>query len=156
MIQVPADERVILITPGYLKNLTEILATEPKRNVANYMMWRAARASVSFLSKAAREISEEYTQRVTGQKTTSPRQDFSYFVLENDGSLKLKFLRWKKCVESASSSFSAAVGKMYVERHFRHEAKETMLEMVADIREEFKQLLNEVRGELRKLIKKKF
>ena len=45
------NERVVVSTPSYFKNFTTILATEPKRNVANYMLWRAARASIGFLNK---------------------------------------------------------------------------------------------------------
>ena len=45
-LQVKPSERVVVSTPGYLKNLTKILADEPKRNVANYMIWRATRASL--------------------------------------------------------------------------------------------------------------
>ena len=56
------------------------------------------------------------------------------------------------CVGSAAGSFSAAVGKMYVLKHFDHEAKETMLEMVGDIREEFKNILDEVCGQTRQII----
>ena len=52
--------------------------------------------------------------------------------------------RWKSCVSSATDSFSAAVGKMYVSEHFQEAAKEGMLEMVGDIRAEFKKILNEV------------
>ena len=111
-------------TPGYLKNLTDILATEPKRNIANYMLWRATRASIGFMNKAAREIIEEYGKNITGKTDTPPR--------------------WKECVGSAAGSFSAAVGKMYVSEHFKGDAKESMLEMVRDIREEFKRILNEV------------
>ena len=59
LVQVPDTERVVVSTPSYLSNLTELLRTEPKRNVANYMMWRAARASVGFLSEDIRlEIQE--------------------------------------------------------------------------------------------------
>lgn len=111
-------------TPGYLKNLTDILSTEPKRNVANYMLWRAARASIGFLNKSAREIIEEYAKNITGKTETTPR--------------------WKSCVSSASGSFSAAVGKMYVIKHFHDAAKDDMLEMVSDIRHEFKKILNEI------------
>ncbi len=111
-------------TPGYFKNLTEILSGEPKRNVANYMMWRAARASVGFLSKDIRAIGEEFVKNVTGKTETPPR--------------------WKKCVGSAAGSFSAAIGKMYVQRHFNEQAKESMLELVKDVREEFKMILDEV------------
>lgn len=46
---------------------------------------------------------------------------------------------------SAAGSFSAAIGKMYVREHFDNEAKAAMLEMVADIRHEFKIILDEVR-----------
>ena len=54
ILQVQADERIVVNTPGYLRNLSTILTNEPKRNVANYMLWRAARASVGFLNKASR------------------------------------------------------------------------------------------------------
>ena len=111
-------------TPGYLRNLSVILSEEPKRNVANYMLWRAARASVGFLNKEARTIIEEYAKNITGKTATTPR--------------------WKSCVSSAAGSFSAAVGKMYVSKHFQEDAKEAMLEMVQDIREEFRQILDEV------------
>ena len=50
-VQVDDNERVVVSTPSYFKNFTTILATEPKRNVANYMLWRAARASIGFLNK---------------------------------------------------------------------------------------------------------
>ena len=50
-IQVDSNERVVVSTPGYLRNFTTILASEPKRNIANYMLWRAARASIGFLNK---------------------------------------------------------------------------------------------------------
>ena len=111
-------------TPGYLRNLTTLLAEEPKRNVANYMMWRAARASIGFMNKEAREIVEEYARNATGKIATTPR--------------------WKTCVGSAAGSFAAAVGKMFVSRHFKEDAKGAMLEMVADIRNEFKHIINEV------------
>lgn len=48
-----SNERVVVSTPGYLKNFTTILASEPKRNIANYMLWRAARASIGFLNKVS-------------------------------------------------------------------------------------------------------
>jgi membrane metallo-endopeptidase-like protein 1 len=127
--KVPITERVVVSTPGYLRNLTEILAREPKRNVANYMMWRAARASVGFLNKDIRAIGEEFVKNVTGKTETPPR--------------------WKNCVGSAAGSFSAAIGKMYVQRHFKEEAKVAMLELVRDVREEFRIILDEVRGRIR-------
>ena len=51
VLQVDDNERVVVSTPSYFRNFTTILATEPRRNVANYMLWRAARASIGFLNK---------------------------------------------------------------------------------------------------------
>ena len=50
-VQVDENERVVVSTPDYLRNFTSIINSEPKRNVANYMLWRAARASIGFLNK---------------------------------------------------------------------------------------------------------
>ena len=124
VLQVDANERIVVNTPGYLQNLTQILASEPKKNIANFMLWRATRASIGFLNKAARNVIEEYAKNITGKTETTPR--------------------WKSCVGSAAGSFSAAVGKMYVSKHFKEDAKTSMLEMVGDIREEFQQILNEI------------
>jgi len=44
----------------------------------------------------------------------------------------------------ASGAFSAAVGRAYVLKHFKEDAKKDMLEMVADIREQFGQIIDEV------------
>ena len=71
--QVEETERIVVNTPGYLKNLTEILSTEPKRNIANYMLWRATRASIGFMNKAARDVIEEYARNITGKTETTPR-----------------------------------------------------------------------------------
>jgi hypothetical protein len=67
--QVDETERVILDEPGYLRNLTVLLPKTPKRTVANYMFWRAARASLGYFTEAARKIQLEYSKNITGTKT---------------------------------------------------------------------------------------
>ena len=52
--------------------------------------------------------------------------------------------RWKICTGSAAGSFSAAIGKLYVQKHFDDQAKKLMEEMVKDIRAEFKDVLDKV------------
>merc|ERR1711953_226386 len=124
LLQVDSSERIVVNTPGYFVNLTQILASEPKRNVANYMIWRAVSSSIGLLNKASRELAQELSRNITGKTDDPPR--------------------WKACISSASGSFSAAVGKLYLLKHFQHEAKEDMLEMVSDIKQEFKRILDEV------------
>ena len=124
VVQVDGDERVVVSTPGYLRNLTQLLAREDKRNVANYLMWRVTRASLGFLNKAARRTIQEYQMKLSGKTETTPR--------------------WKTCVGTGAGSFMAAVGQVFVYKHFDHEAKHRMNEMVSDIKTEFRAILKEV------------
>ena len=67
--QVEDTERVILDEPGYLRNLTILLPKTSKRTIANYMFWRAARASLGYFTEAARKIQLEYSKNITGTKS---------------------------------------------------------------------------------------
>merc|ERR1719509_368082 len=124
LIQVEDTERVILDEPGYLKNLTVLLPKTPPRTVANYMFWRAARASLGYFTEAARKIQLEFSKNITGTKSETPR--------------------WRQCTGAASGSFASPVGNMYVTKHFNEDAKHTMNEMVADIRTEMEKILSKI------------
>ena len=43
---------MIITSNKYFKDLEKLLSKTPKRVVANYMLWRAARASINFSNKA--------------------------------------------------------------------------------------------------------
>ena len=45
---------------------------------------------------------------------------------------------------AAKGSLANAVGSMYVQKYFKEDAKQAALEMVADIRNEFHEILEEV------------
>merc|ERR1740129_386284 len=124
LLQVDENERVIVDEPGYFQNLTKLLEKTEKRTIANYMMWRVARASLGYFTEEARKIQLEFAKNITGTKTETPR--------------------WKSCTGSASGSFGSPVGNLYVQKHFNQDAKEKMLEMVRDVRTEFDNILNEV------------
>ncbi|XP_076289981.1 neprilysin-2-like [Lasioglossum baleicum] len=54
-LQVDDDEVVIVSVPSYISSLEKLLASTPKRVQANYVMWRAAASSVSYLTEAIRK-----------------------------------------------------------------------------------------------------
>jgi membrane metallo-endopeptidase-like protein 1 len=73
LYQIDDDERVIVDEPGYLVNLTRLLPATPPRTLANYMMWRAARASLDYFTEAARKIQLEFAKNITGKKSGTER-----------------------------------------------------------------------------------
>ena len=60
---------MILDEPGYLRNLTILLPKTSNKTIANYMFWRAARASLGYFTEAARKIQLEYSKNITGTKS---------------------------------------------------------------------------------------
>ncbi|XP_011149286.1 neprilysin-2 isoform X2 [Harpegnathos saltator] len=122
--RVNRDEVIIVNVPSYLKSFEDLIQHTSKRVQANYAFWRAAAASVSYLTDDIRKRQLMYTIHLNGKTEREPR--------------------WKECVDIVSSSMAISVGSMYVRKYFKEDAKKTALEMVADIREEFTKILKKV------------
>uniref|UniRef100_A0A8D9BV62 Neprilysin-11 n=1 Tax=Cacopsylla melanoneura TaxID=428564 RepID=A0A8D9BV62_9HEMI len=118
------DETIIVAVPSYIHGLEKLLSTTPKRVMANYVLWRVMAASVSYLSEVVRSRQLAYSTAVSG-------------VSEQQA-------RWKECVGTASSSFSLAIGSLYVRKYFKEEAKSNAVEMVQLIREEMYKILGTI------------
>lgn len=123
-ITVTRDELVIVNVPSFITDLEKLLRLTPKRVQANYVMFRAAASSVSYLTDDIRKLQLAYTTVVSGKTEREPR--------------------WKECVEIVSGSFSISVGALYVRKYFKEDAKKNAVEMVSDIRQEFMKILKTV------------
>ena len=115
---------IIVDVPDYIRKFSTFIQTQPARVQANYMLWRAAAASMKYLTDEARKISLKFSQKLTGKSEETPR--------------------WKTCVGAAKGSLANAVGALYVRRYFQEDAKRSALEMVHDIREEFDHILEKI------------
>lgn len=87
-------------------------------------MWRAASSSVSYLNDALRKRQLEYTTIVTGRTEREAR--------------------WKECIDISAGSLPIAAGALYVRKYFNENARQNAIEMVADIRKEFVDILKNV------------
>ncbi|XP_016921652.1 neprilysin-2 isoform X2 [Apis cerana] len=123
-IQVDEEEIVIVSVPNYIASLEKLLAATPKRVQANYVMWRAAASSVSYLTDEIRKRQLQYSTALSGKTEREPR--------------------WKECIDTVSGSLAISVGAMYVRKYFKQDAKNNAVEMVADIRKEFTKILKKV------------
>ncbi|XP_043263785.1 neprilysin-2 isoform X2 [Colletes gigas] len=123
-VQVNDDEVVIVSVPSYIATLEKLLVSTPKRIQANYVMWRAAASSVSYLTEEIRKRQLQYSTALSGKTEREPR--------------------WKECIDTVSGSLAISVGALYVRKYFKEDAKKNAVEMVADIREEFTKILKKV------------
>ena len=125
IVKVEESETIIVDVPSYISHLSDLLAMTPAHVQANYLMWRAAAASMSYLTQQAQQISLKFSQKVTGKSELPPR--------------------WRKCVSAASGSLANAVGSLYVQKYFDEDSKKTAMDMVHRIKNQFEIILDEVK-----------
>jgi membrane metallo-endopeptidase-like protein 1 len=66
-IGITEDEQVIVNVPSFISDLERLLQQTPKRVQANYIMFRAAASSVSYLTDDIRKVQLAYSTIVSGK-----------------------------------------------------------------------------------------
>merc|ERR1712123_213855 len=134
-LTVDENEVVNVAVPKYITDFREYIASASPRAQANYIIWRNVKFAMSYLNDEARQIKLAYSKVLTGKAQESRR--------------------WEKCVKSTSGldgtylyfyegSLTNAIGAMYAKEHFKPEAKEIADEMVKNVRDEFKKMIDEL------------
>ncbi|KAK4879936.1 hypothetical protein RN001_008082 [Aquatica leii] len=123
-IKIKNSDIIIIAVPSYILELEKLLSQTPKRVLANYILWRAAASSVSYLTEELRNRQLQYSTILSGKTEREAR--------------------WKECVDIAAGSMSIAAGALYVRKYFHEDAKQNAVEMVNDIRSEFIEILKHV------------
>ncbi|CAK1588785.1 unnamed protein product [Parnassius mnemosyne] len=123
-VKVGLEEIAIVNVPKYITDLEMLLEKTPRRVQANYVMWRVSGASVSYLTESLRRRQLAYVTALSGKTERESR--------------------WKECADTASMSLSIAVGALYIRKYFNENSKANALEMVNDIRQQFRRTLAEV------------
>eukprot|EP00091_Calanus_sinicus_P012009 TRINITY_DN2709_c0_g1_i6.p1 TRINITY_DN2709_c0_g1~~TRINITY_DN2709_c0_g1_i6.p1 ORF type:complete len:440 (-),score=152.27 TRINITY_DN2709_c0_g1_i6:631-1917(-) len=151
-VAVDETEVVNVAVPKYITDFRAYIATASPRAQANYIVWRNIKFAMGYLNEEALQIKLAYSKVLTGKAQEAPR--------------------WEKCVKSTAGldgtylyfyegSLTNAVGGMYARKHFDLNAKDVADQMVHNVREEFKKMLQELDwmdskqkpGPLRKLTK---
>jgi predicted metalloendopeptidase len=122
-VKVAPNENVIVHSPKYIEKFLSLISTTPLRTQANYAMWRAAAASVTYMNEEVRKVHSEFSAAILGKVQRQSRQ--------------------KECIAVVSSVLGNAIGAMYIRRYFQEEAKAAAQEMVDDIGIAFLDLLDE-------------
>jgi len=106
---------IIINQPSYIQGLNEVLKNNDLDTWKNYMTWMTLTHNANNLSAALdNENFEFFSKTLNGQEEQEPR--------------------WKRGVNTVSSTLGEIVGKVYVKRHFAPEAKNRMEELVENLR----------------------
>ncbi|KAL9985458.1 hypothetical protein ACROYT_G007869 [Oculina patagonica] len=120
-VWVNASDRVIVPSPEYLRNLSDVVNGTDKRTLSNYMMWTFVRSVVPYLSRDFRSALLEYQKEEEGTKSAKTR--------------------WLSCVEDMNGYFHGltfALGYMWVSKVFDTEVIPLIQEMMTTIKKTFR------------------
>jgi predicted metalloendopeptidase len=115
-----ATPGVVVRQPDVLEATFARVARTPVPVLRQYLTVKLVDAAAPFLSSPFEQAHFEFRGRVLqGQPENRPR--------------------WKRAVAAEEAALGEVLGKLYVERHFKPEAKARMEKLVANLREAFKE-----------------
>jgi putative endopeptidase len=112
------QDSVVVYQPTYVKALEGIIARTSVEDWKTYYTWQVLHASASYLGVAyVNESFDFFEHTVQGIQEIRPR--------------------WKRGVSTVEETMGELVGKVYVARHFKPEAKERMVKLVDNLKSAF-------------------
>jgi putative endopeptidase len=126
-LNVPANsfDEVVVRQPSFISGLAETLTEDRLASWTDWLRWQIIRSSSSYLSGDFVEA------------------NFDFYGRTLSGTPQLRE-RWKRGVSLVESALGEAVGRIYVERHFKPSAKESMDVLVGHLVEAYRQSINEL------------
>lgn len=103
----------IVRQPNFMKEVHEMLGREKLEDWKAFLKWDALKRVAPYLSDAFVMENFKFSQNISGQKEIEPR--------------------WKRVSGMTDNVLGEALGQVYVDRHFKPEAKTRMLELVGNL-----------------------
>ena len=117
---IPTGKAMVVRQPSYFEGMNGVLKVTDVAVWQTYFTWKLIDANGSRLSKAFVDANFQfYGTTLRGSTENQPR--------------------WKRAVNGANQIMGELVGKAYVAKHFKPEAKERMLTLVANLKQAFRQ-----------------
>ena len=117
-MKITGQDSLIVATPNFFKEAGKQLKATPLDVWKKYLKFHVVNDMTPFLSKNFDELHFNfYGREVSGQKEQKPR--------------------WKRVLNVVDGSVGELLGKMYVDKHFKPEAKQRMMELVKNLEETY-------------------
>ena len=112
-------DSIIISNPKFLRYADSLLASTPINTWKPYLQWYVIRNSAPYLSNDFVQRNFQFTQVLSGQKQISPR--------------------WERMSVLTDNTLGDLLGQLYVEKYFKPEAKQRMMELVSNLQEAFEE-----------------
>lgn len=122
---VPQLQEIIINQPSFIQGFAKLTVNTPLPVLKNYLRWLV-------LNDAASYLSEEFD-----------KQNFAFYGKTLSGQQQQK-PRWQRGVTVVNGTLGELVGKLYVARHFKPEAKARMTELVENLRKAYAQSIDQL------------
>jgi putative endopeptidase len=113
-------DEVVVRQPSFVEGLENLLVADRLDDWRDWLAWQVIRSNAAYLSS-------EFVNA-----------NFEFYGKALTGTPELR-ARWKRGVSLVEGSMGEAVGRTYVDRHFKHSAKVAMDELVANLVEAYRQ-----------------
>ena len=107
----------LVSNPEFIKKVNDMLVTVPVNDWKSYLRWNLIRSASPYLSSAFVKADFEFASVQTGQKEQTPR--------------------WQRMSSLIDRTLGDMVGQLYVEKYFKPEAKEYMVNLVNNLQSTF-------------------
>lgn len=122
---IAGQQDIIINQPSFIKGFGEVLAQSSISDWQNYLTFHALRSFASFLSA---EIDNE---------------NFEFYATKLNGRMEQR-PRWKRGVGVVNSNLGEVIGRVYVGKHFKPEAKARMSDLVENLRAAYGKSIDEL------------
>ena len=119
---ITAPDSVLVSAPKFYESVNKMLIETPIESWKTYLTWNLLKGSSSYLSSPFVNASFTFNQVVSGQKAQTPR--------------------WQRMSSLTDGVIGELLGQLYVAKYFKPEAKERMVELVANLRKAFEMRIN--------------
>ena len=112
-LKVNGQDSMLVNVPKFFTVADSLLTNAPASSWQAYLQWNVLRSAAPYLSKAFVDANFAYNQAMSGQKVQTPR--------------------WQRMSNLTDGTVGELLGQLYVEKHFKPEAKARMNEMIANL-----------------------
>jgi putative endopeptidase len=110
-------DTVVVNNPSFFKTIDILLTALPVDDWKTYLKWNLINSTAPFLSNAFVKENFSMQQVLTGQKEMTPRWQFVSSIIDNQ--------------------LGDQLGQLYVDKYFKPEAKQRMLDLVNNLQQTF-------------------